>query len=207
MRREARRCTGSTVLETVISVGVLASVGSGLFGILAESSGSFRDTIRASQIRTRTLGMFDVLRDDLDQADLGTLQISQATHGEELLLQVPLGMAGGVVTWGARHTSQGVETEYPGYWVLYSLRPDAREPTLELLREVVPAPGGTPVFTEGIARGIDQADPSGPGWDLDLQGSFLTVTARVRSGASQQQSGSSDHGLAKTMSSVYRIRD
>jgi hypothetical protein len=180
------------VLETVISVGVLGCVGSGLFGMMIESSGNFRDTIRASQVRSRTLGLFEVMRDDLDQADLATVQLSQDAHGEQLLLQVPLAMNAGAVTWGAQHTTEGVETEYPGYWVLYSLQPDGREPTLELLRQVVPAPGGTPVFSEVVARGIDQADASGPGFDLALDGSFLTVTARVRAGASSQ---GSDHGL------------
>jgi hypothetical protein len=172
---------GHTLLELAISTTILAVIGGGIFTLTRDSDAvldASMSSVHASRLCEQGLRR---LRDDLEVADLVTLAIDATPlAGDAVSLQLPIAVAGGVVTWGARAVVDGRWTDFPNATVQYVVQPPVGGGALRLVRRVVDGAGVALAADEVVADRIDEPGAGGKGVIVARNGRLVTLTVRVR---------------------------
>jgi prepilin-type N-terminal cleavage/methylation domain-containing protein len=134
--RNERRQGGFTLIEVVISSGILALLAGSVLTLMRDASRIFDISVRSAQARRHCVTVVDDLGRTLEQSNGANLVID-STHpeGDWLTLQVPSSVTNGVITWGA-------DAQHPNAFSRFMLVPDVHQPQLwSLVRRVVDGAG------------------------------------------------------------------
>jgi type II secretory pathway pseudopilin PulG len=180
--RPTRRVRGHTLVESVVSMAVFATIVGGIFSAMRSSSGVLHESLRASAARRHCADVVEVVGRELEQADPTTLTID-ATHpeGDRVQLQVPLAYSAGAVTWGVSDAPTGAGTPYPNATATYLLTQRQGETLWTLVRRVVGANGAQVGADQPIVSGVDVPDATrGKGFVVTRSNHLVTLSVRVR---------------------------
>lgn len=203
-----QRRRGHTLFELLISAGLIAVISGGVFALAKDSQAAFGSslrTVRASRECTEALRR---LRDDLEVANPTSLAITALLDGDAVSLQVPVAIAGGAITWGARVQQDGATVDFADGIVEYRIAQDGTgDPRLKLLRRVVDAGGVVLVADQSIVDDVDAPDPGrGKGLIVVRNGRLVTVTFRVRLSDDADRADAGED-LIKSQQITVRLRN
>lgn len=162
MHRRANR-RGHTLLEALVSTGMLTLLAGGTFAVLRDSGAIFGASVReASDQREVDLALETLVR-ELEQASAATCRIdATAPDSDTVRFQLPLDLAQSPITLGATTLADGKSTLHPGAWIEWTSREcKGGDGTRELLRRVVAADGATLLHEEALCGGLDRVDAAG----------------------------------------------
>jgi hypothetical protein len=115
---KARRQSGSSALELVITVAVFAMVMSGLVGVLQSATSSSRQFEGVGGLDEKAWQVTDGIVRELRWAEAGTLLVTQDSGSSRLDFRVPTGAVGGAVTWSStitvKYAASNLDADHDG---------------------------------------------------------------------------------------------
>lgn len=180
--RALRRVRGHSLVESMVTMAVFATIVGGIFSLLRGSGGVFHESLRAASARRHCSEVVDVVGREVEAANATTLAID-TTHaeGDQLRLQVPLAYANGAVTWGASDVPNGRGTTYANATATYLLTRRQGATLWTLVRRLVDANGLAIGADQTIVDDVDAPDARrGKGFTVARNNHLVTLTIRVR---------------------------
>lgn len=162
-RQPARARRGNTLVETVLSTGVVVLVVGGVFQMLRDSGAIFGESIRAAHDRQEIDDSLDQLARDLEQAAASTVVVdTSSADGDTIRFQKPLDLDDAALPLGATASVNGRTLTYDGatvHWLVAAKQ--GHTATTQLLRRVIDVDGVTILNTEVVCEDLDLTDPAG----------------------------------------------
>ncbi len=208
-RRQLGSCAGLSLMETVVSTAVFSVLGGGVFSVMMDSDGMFKSCIRSTTARKRAVSSFEVLKREVEQARLSTLTIDSVTdvNGDILTIQLPMGLAGTDVQWGAPDPNNP-GAALNGGSIRFQVQPQGQRNLFQLTRQVLDV-GGNPVGpVQILTRDVDAPGARGKGFQVvqnPSMPSLTTVELRLRVGAQDAGAGQDGEDVVKRLVTPIRI--
>jgi len=211
-RRPARARRGNTLVETVLSTGIVVMVVGGVFQMLRDSGEIFGESIRSAHDRQEMDDSLEQLAREIEQAAASTVVIDHAsTDGDAISFQKPLDLDDPALPLGATAVVNGNTLKYDGatiHWLVAAVQVRGTKMT-QLLRRVVDADGQTVLNTEVVCEDLDLTDPAGnKSFTIKFDEPIATVTLRrlPRSDAGQPDSTGASRGRSQSLTVRLRSR-
>lgn len=181
-RRPARARRGNTLVETILSTGVVVLVVGGVFQMLRDSGAIFGESIRAAHDRQEIDDSLEQLARDLEQAAASTVVVDTSSlDGDAIRFRKPLDLDDAALPLGATAQVNGRTLTYDGatvHWFVAAIQVHGTKMT-QLLRRVIDADGTTILNTDVVCEDLDLTDQLGnKAFTILFEGPIATVTLR-----------------------------
>jgi hypothetical protein len=210
-RRPARARRGNTLVETVLSTGIVVMVVGGVFQMLRDSGEIFGESIRSAHDRQEMDESLAQLAREVEQAAASTVVVDTSSlDGDAVRFQKPLDLDDPALPLGATAEVNGHTLTYDGatiHWLVATKQ--GRTATTQLLRRVIAADGQTVLNTEVVCDDLDLTDPAGnKSFTIAFRGPIATVTLRrlPRSDAGEPDSTGASRGRSQSVTVRLRSR-
>jgi hypothetical protein len=210
-RRPARARRGNTLVETVLSTGIVVMVVGGVFQMLRDSGEIFGESVRSAHDRQEMDASLEQLAREVEQAAASTVVVdTSSADGDAIRFQKPLDLADPALPLGATAQVNGNTLTYDGatiHWLVATKQ--GHKATTQLLRRVIAADGQTVLNTEVVCDDLDLTDPAGnKSFTIAFRGPIATVTLRrlPRSDAGVPDSTGASRGRSQSITVRLRSR-
>jgi len=211
-RRPARARRGNTLVETVLSTGIVVMVVGGVFQMLRDSGEIFGESVRAAHDRQEMESSLAQLAREIEQASAATVVVdTSAPEGDAIRFQEPLDLDDPALPLGATAKVNGNKLTYAGatiHWLVAQTQAHGTR-TSQLLRRVIAADGATILNTEVVCDDLDLTDAAGNKcFTISFREPIATVTLRrlPRSDAGVPDSTGASRGRSESVTVRMRSR-
>jgi hypothetical protein len=182
--RATRTRRGQTMIEALVSTGILTLLAGGAFAVLRDSGAIFGASVRRTTDQREVDQALDRLVRELEQASASTAVVDTSAPDTDLLrCQLPIDLLSSPIVLGAVLCGGTKVEHHPGAsieWTSRERKPGGGE--RELIRRVVAADGATLLQEEVVCGDLDRVDPKGrKSFVVTLADRQATVTLRRRS--------------------------